>query len=63
MIALQLPLICEGWGGRPLCVSGDSSVLMEVHWPCDCTAQGTILSIGSVFVVLVGGIFLNDLGQ
>ena len=31
MIVLQLPLLCEGWGGRPLCLSGDSSVLMDLH--------------------------------
>ena len=46
-----------------LCVSGDSSVLMDLHWPWDCTAQSNILSIGSVCVVLLWGIFLNDLGQ
>ena len=41
----------EGWGGHhPLCVSGDSSVLIDLHWPCDCTAQSSILSIGSVSV-------------
>ena len=28
MIVLQPPLLCKGWGGRPLCLSGDSSVLM-----------------------------------
>ena len=25
MIVLQPPLLCEGWGGRPLCLSGDST--------------------------------------
>ena len=25
--------LCEGWGGHPLCLSGDSSVLMDLHWP------------------------------
>ena len=65
MIVLQPPLLCEGWGGHPLCVSGDSSVQMDLHWPFDCTAQSSILSIGSVSVVLVWGFFsfLNDLGQ
>ena len=43
MIVLQPPLPCEGWGGRPLCVSGDSSVLMDLHWPCSFTAQSSIL--------------------
>ena len=33
MIVLQPPLLCEGWGGHPLCLSGDSSVLMNLHWP------------------------------
>ena len=40
----------------------DSSVLMELHRHCDCKAQSSILSIGSVSVVL-WGIFINDLGQ
>ena len=35
------PLLCEGWGGRPLCVSGDISVLIDLRWPCDCTAQSS----------------------
>ena len=26
---------------------------MVLHWPCDCTAQSSILSIGSVSVVLL----------
>ena len=43
----------QGWGGHPLCLSGDSPVLMDLHWPRDCTAQSSILSIGSVFVVLL----------
>ena len=59
----QPPLLCEGWGGHPLCLSGDSSVRMDLHWPCSCTAQSSILSIGSVSVALLWGIFLNDLGQ
>ena len=50
---LQPPLLCEGWGGHPLCLYGDSSVLMDLHWPCDCTAQSSILSIGSVSVILL----------
>ena len=36
MIVLQPPLLCEGWGGHPLCLSGYSSVLMDLHWPCGC---------------------------
>ena len=48
MIILQSPLLCKGWGGHPLCPSRDSSVLMDLHWPCDCAAQCSILSIGSV---------------
>ena len=33
---------------------------MDVHWPCSCTAQSSILSIGSVSVAPLLGIFLND---
>ena len=47
MIVLQPPLLCEGWGGHPLCLSGDSPVLMDLHWPCNCTAQCSILSISN----------------
>ena len=36
---------------------------MNLHWPCSCTAQSSILSIGSVSVALLYGIFQNDLGQ
>ena len=50
MIVLQPPLVCERWGGHPLCLSRDSSVRMDLHWPCSCTAQSSILSIGSVFL-------------
>ena len=53
VIVLQTPLLCEGWGGHPLCLSGYSPVLMDLHWPCDCTAQCSILSIGSVSLVLL----------
>ena len=28
---MQPQLLCEGWGGHPLCLSGDSSVLMDFH--------------------------------
>ena len=49
---LQPPLLCEGCGSRPLFLSRGSSVLMDLHWPCDCIAQSSILSIGSVSVVL-----------
>ena len=52
MILLQPPLLCEGWGGHPLCLSGYSSVQMDFHWPCSCTAQSSILSIGSVLLLL-----------
>ena len=62
VIALQPQLLCEEWGGHPLCLSGDSPVLMDFHWPCNCTSQCSILSIGSVSLVLLWGIFLNDLG-
>ena len=53
IIVLQPPLLCEGWGGHSLFLSGDSQVLMELHWPRDCIAQCSILSIGSVFLVLL----------
>ena len=36
MFALQPPLLCKRWGGRPLCLSGDSLVLMDLRWSCDC---------------------------
>ena len=55
MIVLQPPLLCKC---RPLCVSGDTSVLMNLHWSCDCTAQSSILSIGSVSVFLLWGFFV-----
>ena len=32
---------------------------MDLHWPCSCTAQSSILSIGSVSVALLLSIFLN----
>ena len=63
VIVLQPKLLCEGWGGHPLWLSELSSVLMDLHWPCGCTAQSSILSIGSVSVALLWGIFLNELGQ
>ena len=53
MIVLQPPLFCKGRGGHPLCVSGDSSVLMDLHWRCSCTARSSILSIGSVSVAFL----------
>ena len=40
-IVLQPPLLCEEWDGRRLCVSGDNLVLMDLLWPCDCTAQSS----------------------
>ena len=33
--------------------SGDPSVLTDIHWSCSCTAQSSILSIGSVSVALL----------
>ena len=39
MIVLQPPFLCQGWGGHPLCLSGNISLLMDLHWPCSCTAQ------------------------
>ena len=63
MIILQPPLLCEGWGGHPLCLSAYNSVLMDLHGPCGCTTQSSIPSIGSVSVALLWSIFLNDLGQ
>ena len=63
VIVLHPLLLCEGWGGCPLCLTRDNSVLMDLHWPCDCTVQSSILSISSVSLVLLWGIFLNDLGQ
>ena len=32
MIVLQPPLLCEGWGGHILYLSGDSPVLLDLHW-------------------------------
>ena len=53
VIVLQPPLLCEGWGGHPLCLSGNSPVLRDLNWPWDCTTQCSILSIGSVSLVLL----------
>ena len=53
IIVLQLPLLCEGYVGRFLRLSGDSSVLMDLRWSCDGTAQISILSIGSASLVLL----------
>ena len=53
MIVLKPPLLCEGWGGHPLCLSGDNPVLMDLKWPCDCAAKCSVLSIGSVSLVLL----------
>ena len=58
-IVMQPSLLCEGWGGHPVCLSGDSSVLMFLHLPFDCTAQSSILSIDSVSVVLLWDIILK----
>ena len=33
--------------------SRNGQVLMDLHWPYDCTAQSSILSIGSVSVALL----------
>ena len=33
--------------------SGDSSLLIDLHWPCDRAAQSSILSMGSVSLVLL----------
>ena len=43
VIVLQPPPLCKGWIGRPLCLSRDSSVLMDLHWPSDCTAKSSIV--------------------
>ena len=43
----------EGGGGHPVCLSGNSEVQMDLHWPCGCTAQSSILFIGSVSVALL----------
>ena len=63
VIVLHPPLLCEGWDGHRLCLSANTPVLMDLDWPCDCTAQCSILSIRSVSLVLLWGIFLNYLGQ
>ena len=63
MIVLQPPLLCEGWGGHPLCLSGDSSVVMDSIGLVVVQLKSSSLSIGSVSVALLWGIFLNDLWQ
>ena len=40
-----------GWSS--LCLSGDSPVLMDLHWLYGYTAKYSILSIGSVSLVLL----------
>ena len=62
-IVLQCPLLCEGRDGNPLCLSGDSLVLVYLHLLFDCTDESSILSISSVSPVLLEGFFLNGLGQ
>ena len=44
IVILHPPLLCEGWGSRPLCLTGDSSVLKDLRWSCACTAHSSILS-------------------
>ena len=41
VIVLQPPLLCEGWGGRPLC-------LPNLHWPRNCnnSEQYTVQRFG-----------------
>ena len=46
-IAASISLRRMGW------LSSDSSVLMDFRWPYDCTAQSSILSIGSVSLALL----------
>ena len=29
----SFPLLFDGWGGHPLYLSGESPVLMDLHWP------------------------------
>ena len=37
MIVLQPSFLCEGWGGHPLCLSGYSSVMMDLSTELYCT--------------------------
>ena len=46
MIVLQPPLLSKGWGCHLLCLSWDSPVLMDLHWPCG-------LQLNAVFCPLV----------
>ena len=63
MTVLQPPLLCEGWGSHPLCLSGDSPVVMDLHWPCNCTAQSSIPSIGSVSLSWQGHVLWTCTGR
>ena len=63
LFLLQPPLLCEGLDGHLQSLSEDSPVLMDLHWPCDYTAQCSIPSIDSVSLVLLWGIFLNYVGR
>ena len=60
VIVLQRQLLCEGWVGRPVSAWG---LFLDLHWACDFTAESSILSIGSVSLVLLWGIFQNNLGH
>ena len=50
---VEVLLVLEIFLSHPLGLSGDSSVLMDLHWPCDRTAQYSILSISSLSVILL----------
>ena len=51
VIVLRPPLLWEGWGGHPLCLSGYSSVLMDLYWPCCCTTQSSTSAISRTMYV------------
>ena len=61
MNVLQPLLVCEGWGGHPLCLSEDSSVLMDLH----CCMPNPFEGLHEVYedmveVLLVLVIFLTE---
>ena len=61
MIVLQSPLLCEGRGGHPLCLSGDSSVLMDLHCCMPNPVEGLLeVYEDMVEVLLVLEMFLTE---
>ena len=59
MIVLQPPLLCEGWGGHPLCLSGDSFALVDLHCVCDDVTVVCIAFVCALvcYILIVGAMW------